>query len=126
MIKGALAGAAVIWGRSVHLGRIGEATTDAALIAERMRSALLSAAGAPAVLPTDCSDRNRVGDLTATFGWNPGLNATIIGTAESSVARAKQATIQQAAVKRQLEKLLSHTLFARSERMGRFLKLAVE
>ncbi len=42
---------AVIPGKSIYLiSRIGEAATDAAVSAERMRSALLSGASAPAVL----------------------------------------------------------------------------
>jgi len=42
------------------------------------------------------------------------------------VSQVRQADIQQAAVRQQVEKILAHDLFTRSERMGRFLRLAVE
>ena len=42
------------------------------------------------------------------------------------VAEARQIPLQHAAVRIQLEKILAHDLFTRSERMGRFLRLAVE
>jgi len=42
------------------------------------------------------------------------------------VAEARQVSILDSAVRRQLEKILAHHLFARSERMGRFLRLATE
>jgi TolB-like protein/Tfp pilus assembly protein PilF len=37
-----------------------------------------------------------------------------------------QTTIQHSAIRKQLERIVAHGLFARSERMGRFLRLAVE
>lgn len=42
------------------------------------------------------------------------------------MSQVRQADIQQAAVRQQVEKILAHDLFTRSERMGRFLRLAVE
>jgi serine/threonine-protein kinase len=42
------------------------------------------------------------------------------------VSQAKQAAIPQSVVRQQVEKIVAHGLFARSERMGRFLRLAVE
>jgi len=42
------------------------------------------------------------------------------------VAQPVQSTIQHSAIREQLEKIVAHGLFARSERMGRFLRLAVE
>jgi hypothetical protein len=51
---------AVTPGRGIYLiSRIGEAATDAALSAERMRSALLSGASAPAVLQEQCREAAR-------------------------------------------------------------------
>jgi serine/threonine-protein kinase len=42
------------------------------------------------------------------------------------VSQAGQPAIHDIAVRRQLEKILAHDLFARAERMGRFLRFAVE
>jgi serine/threonine-protein kinase len=42
------------------------------------------------------------------------------------VSQAKQLQIHHSAVRQQVEKILAHGLFMRSERMGRFLRLAVE
>lgn len=42
------------------------------------------------------------------------------------MSEPRQAAIPQAAVRQQLEKILTHGLFTRSGRMGRFLRLAVE
>jgi TolB-like protein/Flp pilus assembly protein TadD len=42
------------------------------------------------------------------------------------VTQPVQTTIQHWAIREQLEKVLAHSLFARSERMGRFLRLAVD
>ncbi len=42
------------------------------------------------------------------------------------MSEAKQAAIQNSSVRQQLEKILNHALFARSARMCRFLRLAVE
>ena len=42
------------------------------------------------------------------------------------MSEPRQAAIHHAAVRQQLEKILAHGLFKRSERMGRFLRLAVE
>jgi TolB-like protein/tetratricopeptide (TPR) repeat protein len=42
------------------------------------------------------------------------------------VSQASQAAIPQAAIREQLERIVAHDLFARSERMGRFLRFAVE
>jgi TolB-like protein/Tfp pilus assembly protein PilF len=42
------------------------------------------------------------------------------------VAQPVQFTIQHPAIRQQVEKIVAHDLFARSERMGRFLRLAVE
>ena len=42
------------------------------------------------------------------------------------MSEARQAAIHHGAVRQQLEKILDHGLFIRSERMGRFLRLAVE
>ena len=39
---------------------------------------------------------------------------------------AKQSEIQDSAVRQQVDKILAHGLFTRSERMGRFLRVAVE
>src|ERR1043166_8071164 len=50
-------------------------------------------------------------------------------SARSTVPRvfqARQAATRAPAVRQQWEKILAHELFARSERMGRFLRLAVE
>src|ERR1700690_3799604 len=45
---------------------------------------------------------------------------------EIQVAEARQSEVYPAAVRQQLERILVHSLFNRSERMGRFLRLAVE
>ena len=45
---------------------------------------------------------------------------------ESPVSQAQQPAVYHSAVRQQLEKILIHGLFTRSERMGRFLRLAVE
>lgn len=42
------------------------------------------------------------------------------------MAQPVQSTIQHSAIREQVEKIVAHDLFARSERMGRFLRLAVE
>jgi serine/threonine-protein kinase len=42
------------------------------------------------------------------------------------VSQAIQPEVHRYAIRQQLEKILAHGLFARSERMGRFLRLAVE
>ena len=42
------------------------------------------------------------------------------------MSQANQAPILQSAVRQQLDKILSHDLFTRSDRMARFLRLAVE
>ena len=42
------------------------------------------------------------------------------------MSEARQVNVHQSAVRSQLDKILAHELFARSERMGRFLRLAVE
>ena len=42
------------------------------------------------------------------------------------MSQAKQLQIHHSAVRQQVEKILAHSLFMRSERMGRFLRLAVE
>ncbi|HLK66998.1 MAG TPA: tetratricopeptide repeat protein [Bryobacteraceae bacterium] len=42
------------------------------------------------------------------------------------MSQARPVQIQHSVVRIQLEKILAHNLFARSERMGRFLRLAVE
>ncbi len=42
------------------------------------------------------------------------------------MSQASKAGIPQTGVRQQLEKILAHDLFARSERMGRFLRFAVE
>jgi serine/threonine-protein kinase len=42
------------------------------------------------------------------------------------LSQAQQPAVYQSAVRQQLEKILAHGLFMRSERMGRFLRLAVE
>jgi serine/threonine-protein kinase len=42
------------------------------------------------------------------------------------VTQPVQTSIQHSAIREQLEKILAHALFVRSERMGRFLRLAVE
>jgi len=42
------------------------------------------------------------------------------------VSQAKQPDIHQSAVRQQVEKILAHGLFTRSDRMGRFLRVAVE
>src|SRR5262252_118827 len=45
---------------------------------------------------------------------------------ENSVTGPVQSTIEHSAIRGQLEKILAHSLFVRSERMGRFLRLAIE
>ena len=42
------------------------------------------------------------------------------------MSQAKQSEIHDSAVRQQVEKILAHGLFTRSERMGRFLRVAVE
>ena len=42
------------------------------------------------------------------------------------MSEVRQVNIHHSAVRTQLEKILAHGLFTRSERMGRFLRLAVE
>ena len=42
------------------------------------------------------------------------------------MSEARQVHVQHAAARLQLEKVLAHELFARSERMGRFLRFTVE
>jgi adenylate cyclase len=59
----------------------------------------------------------------ASFGWRAAEDDRIIA---NSVPEAKQAAIHHSAVRQQLEKILAHGLFTRSERMGRFLRMAVE
>jgi TolB-like protein/Tfp pilus assembly protein PilF len=44
----------------------------------------------------------------------------------NSVTGPVQITIQHSAIRGQLEKILAHALFVRSERMGRFLRLAID
>jgi TolB-like protein/tetratricopeptide (TPR) repeat protein len=44
----------------------------------------------------------------------------------NSVTQPVPTTIQHSAIRGQLEKILAHALFVRSERMGRFLRLAIE
>ncbi len=48
------------------------------------------------------------------------------GNRANSVTGPVPTTIQHSAVRGQLEKILAHALFVRSERMGRFLRLAIE
>ena len=48
------------------------------------------------------------------------------GNRANSVTGPVQSTIQHSAIRGQLEKILAHGLFVRSERMGRFLRLAIE
>jgi serine/threonine-protein kinase len=45
---------------------------------------------------------------------------------EIQVVVARQSEVYPSAVRQQLERILAHSLFNRSERMGRFLRLAVE
>jgi len=42
------------------------------------------------------------------------------------VSDPRQAALHHEAVQQQLEKILAHGLFTRSERMARFLRIAVE
>jgi TolB-like protein/tetratricopeptide (TPR) repeat protein len=42
------------------------------------------------------------------------------------VTQLVQTNLEHAAIRKQLDKILSHPLFVRSERMGRFLRLAIE
>ena len=45
---------------------------------------------------------------------------------ETHVAETRQSEVYPSEVRQQLERILAHSLFKRSERMGRFLRLAVE
>src|SRR5580658_3934067 len=63
--------------------------------------------------------RNRLGSGLVTI--DPKLSKM-----EFQVAETRQSEVYPSAVREQLERVLAHSLFKRSARMGRFLRLAVE